>query len=178
MVQEIDVESIARAIEAVLFATGEAMSASRLAQILDVSEGMIEKAITHLKNRLFESGSALTVESVAGGYRLFTQEAYHMYIEKAKKTRKKSLSPSALETLAIIAYNAPVKRSEIDAIRGTSCADAIKSLIDAGLVRVVGRDSSKGRALLYGTTKKFLELFGLKSLEDLPDVSSIQLERE
>lgn len=178
MVQEVEVESVARAIEAVLFATGEAMSSPRLAVLLNVTETTVEKAVAHLANRLAESGSALTVRDSAGGWRLFTLPAYQKYIEKAKKTRKQSLSPSAMDTLAIIAYNQPVKRAEIEAIRGVSCGDTIRGLIDAGLVRVVGRDKRRGRAMLYGTTRKFLEAFGIKSLKELPDVSSIRLERE
>ncbi|MCX7704136.1 MAG: SMC-Scp complex subunit ScpB [Planctomycetota bacterium] len=182
MVQEIEIESIARAIEAVLFATGETMSIARLAQIVDVPETQIEKALLHLKDRLVQSGSALTLESVAGGFKLFSLPAYHSYIEKAKKTRRKALSPAALETLAIIAWrhkeNSPVRRAEIESLRGISCGEHIRALMEAGLVRVVGRDPARGRALLYGTTKKFLELFGIKSLEELPDVSSLRLESE
>jgi len=178
MVQEMNIESLASAVEAVLFATGEAMGLARLAGVLGVSEAKVEKAILHLSARLSESGSALTLKRTAGGWRLLTLPTYHEYIERAKKSRKQSLSPSALDTLAIIAYNQPVRRSEVEAIRGVSCGETIRGLMEAGLVRVVGRDKKRGRAMLYGTTQKFLEVFGIKSLEELPDVSSIRLERE
>lgn len=178
MVQEMNLESLASAVEAVLFATAEAMGVSRLAEVLGVSEGKVEKAVLHLSARLTESGSALMVKRVAGGWRLLTLPVYNEYIERAKKTRKQSLTPSALDTLAVIAYNQPVRRSEVEAIRGVSCGETIRGLIDAGLVRVVGRDKRRGRAMLYGTTRKFLEVFGIKSLEELPEVSSIRLESE
>ncbi len=159
-------EALERAAEAVLFACGGPLSTGRVAEALGCSAADAESALRALSDRLIESGSALRLERVAGGWQLLTLPEYHPFIERVRKASQPKLSRSAMETLSVIAYRQPVRRSVIEAVRGVACGDAIKQLTEAGLVRVTGRE---GRALLYGTTRRFLQVFGLRSLKDLPE---------
>jgi segregation and condensation protein B len=119
---------------------------------------------------------AFTIEEVGGGFRLYTRPEYSPWVARLKRREKEfRLSPAALETLAIVAYRQPVLRAEVEKIRGVDVGGALKTLIDRGLVKVVGRAEEPGSPLLYGTTKRFLESFGLKDLGQLP--KGIELER-
>ena len=159
-------------VEAILFASDQPVSADRLADAAgeDVTVGMVKKAVEELMADYDATGRAFTIEEVAGGYQLFTRPEYNKYLKPLVRARQQArLTQAALETLAIIAYKQPVARAEVEDIRGVACGDMIRALMEKGLVRIAGRSEQIGRALLYGTTKKFLQAFGLSSVKDLPD---------
>ena len=159
-------------IEAILFASDQPVSADRLADAAgeDVAVGIVKKAVEDLMADYDSTGRAFTIEEVAGGYQLFTRPEYNKYLKPLVRARQQArLTQAALETLAIIAYKQPVARAEVEDIRGVACGDMIRALMEKGLVRIAGRSEQLGRALLYGTTKKFLQAFGLSSVKDLPD---------
>jgi len=158
-------------IEAILFASDQPVSADRLADAAgeDITVGMVKKCVEELLADYDAQGRAFTIEEVAGGYQLFTRPEYNKYLKPLVRARQQArLTQAALETLAIIAYKQPVARAEVEDIRGVTCGDMIRALMEKGLVRIAGRSEQIGRALLYGTTKKFLQAFGLSSIKDLP----------
>ena len=159
-------------VEAMLFATEDPISAERLAEAAgeDVAVGMIRDAVKELMADYDAQGRAFTIEEIAGGFQLFTRPEYNTYLKKIVRARSEArFTQAALETLAIIAYKQPVMRAEVEDIRGVACGDMIRTLMEKGLVRIAGRGEQLGRPLLYGTTKKFLQAFGLSSTKDLPD---------
>jgi len=163
-------------VEAVLFASDEPVPAQRLAEAAGegVTAEQIREAVDELVAEYDADGRAFTVEEIAGGLQLFTRPAYNTYLKTVLAARRRQrFTQAALETLAIIAYKQPVARAEIEDIRGVACGDMVRTLMDRGLVRVAGRSEGMGRALLYGTTKKFLQAFGLGSLKDLPDAKQL-----
>jgi len=159
-------------IEAILFASDEPVSEDRLADAAgeDVTVGMVREAIQALRQEYEASGRAFTIEEIAGGFQLFTRPQFNKYLKKLLRARHEArFTQAALETLAIIAYKQPITRAEVEDIRGVACSDMIRTLMEKGLVRIAGRSEKLGRPLLYGTTKKFLQVFGLSSMKDLPD---------
>jgi segregation and condensation protein B len=163
---EITLESV---IEAVLFASDESLSAERLAKITETTVHQVKQHIESLNEKYTANKNAFRIETIAGGYQMLTVGAYNIWLKKLLRDRSDSkLTPAALETLAIIAYKQPVIRADIEAIRGVAAGEMIRGLMYKGLVKIVGRAEVLGRPMLYGTTKKFLETFGLNSLKDLP----------
>jgi segregation and condensation protein B len=163
---ELTVESV---IEAVLFASDEPLSEARLANIVETGVRQIREHIKSLNDKYKANNNAFRIEQIAGGYQMLTLSPYNHWLQKLLRVRSDSkLSPAALETLAIIAYKQPVMRADIEAIRGVAAGDMIRALCYKGLVKIVGRAEVLGRPMLYGTTRKFLEVFGLNSLKDLP----------
>ncbi len=163
-------------VEAILFASDEPVSADRLADAAgeDVTVAMVREAVAVLVADYAETARAFTVEEIAGGFQILTRPEYNGYLAKLVRQRSRQrFSQAALETLAIIAYKQPVGRAEIEDIRGVACGDMIRTLMEKGLVRVAGRSDALGRPLLYGTTKKFLQAFGLGSIKDLPDAKQL-----
>ncbi|MBN1787384.1 MAG: SMC-Scp complex subunit ScpB [Sedimentisphaerales bacterium] len=172
--QEITTESV---IEAVLFASDEPLSAERIGAISEFNgpPSQIRECIERLNEQYGRSGRAFRIEEIAGGFQMMTLPDYNNWLRKLLRQRGETkLSPAALETLAIIAYKQPVIRADVEAIRGVACGEMIRSLIYKGLVKIVGKAEILGRPLLYGTTKKFLEVFGLNSLKDLPKVEELK----
>jgi len=166
------VESV---VEAILFASDESLSAERIANIVEASVKQIRQHIQNLNDKYQASNNAFRIEQIAGGYQMLTLSSYNHWLKKLLRARSDSkLSPAALETLAIIAYKQPVIRADIEAIRGVAVGELVRSLMDKGLVKIVGRAEVLGRPTLYGTTKKFLEVFGLNSLKDLPKVEELK----
>jgi segregation and condensation protein B len=157
-------------LEALLFSTTHPLTAGRLAELLDLdSTKPIRAAIKNLNRKYEESGRSFRVEQVAGGYQLLTLPEYGDYLAALhQKEGDAKLTKAALETLAIIAYKQPILRADIEAIRGVAAGETIRSLMEKHLVKIAGRAEEPGRPILYGTTKRFLELFGLNSLKDLP----------
>ncbi|HLA37773.1 MAG TPA: SMC-Scp complex subunit ScpB [Candidatus Brocadiales bacterium] len=156
-------------VEALLFAADQPLSLKRLMEILGAEKGCVSQAVELLRQEYESTQRAFHVEEIAGGYQLLSKQEYHQWIGLLeKKNTESKLSPAALETLAIIAYKQPVLRATIEAIRGVESSQMLRSLIEKGLVKIVGKDESLGRPLLYGTTKRFLEYFGLDSLNALP----------
>ncbi|MBE0416459.1 MAG: SMC-Scp complex subunit ScpB [Coriobacteriia bacterium] len=157
------------AIEALLFVSDEPVSAARVAKILDANVSAVTETLTSLAEEYREAERGFQLREAAGGWRLYTHPAYHDAIEQfvlSWDTRR--LSQAALEALAVIAYHQPVTRAGVNAVRGVNSEAVISSLIEKGLVREAGRDREAGNAIIYTTTKAFLEKFGLKSLEELP----------
>jgi segregation and condensation protein B len=166
------VESV---IEAVLFASDESLTAERLANIVETSVKQVRQSIHDLNGKYQANNNAFRIEQIAGGYQMLTLSPYNPWLKKLLRVRSDSkLSPAALETLAIVAYKQPVIRADVEAIRGVAVGELIRSLMDKGMVKVVGRAEVLGRPMLYGTTKKFLEVFGLNSLKDLPKIEELK----
>ncbi|MFH1110447.1 MAG: SMC-Scp complex subunit ScpB [Planctomycetota bacterium] len=161
-------------VEAVLLSTDEPLPASRIAQLLGIGDaGDVKRHVETLNERYAQCGASFRIEAIAKGFQLLTLPAYNHWISKLHKARADSrLSTAALETLAIVAYKQPILRADIEAIRGVAVGDMLVRLRDTNLVRIVGRAEVIGRPLLYGTTTRFLEVFGLASLKDLPKLDA------
>jgi segregation and condensation protein B len=153
-----------------LLVSDVAQSARRLSQMATLADATEARTLIGKLNDAYDlAGTPFRVERVAAGYRLFTRAEYSLWLGKLhQREAELKLSPPALETLAIVAYRQPVIRAELETIRGVQCIDILKHLMDRGLVRISGEDDSLGRPFLYETTRKFLEVFGLRDLEDLP----------
>jgi segregation and condensation protein B len=157
-------------LESLLFSTHHPLTAGRLAELMDLpTTKPLRKAIRSLNTQYEESHRCFRIEQVSGGYQLLTLPEYGEYLKKLHlRDADTKLTKAALETLAIIAYKQPILRADIEAIRGVQCGETIRSLMEKHLVKIAGRAEEPGRPILYGTTKRFLELFGLNSLKDLP----------
>ncbi len=162
-------------VEAILFSAREPVTPRRLAELAGLADATQRALVIRQLNAQYDQcGSAIRVYEVAGGFQLRTRPEFAPYVltllgEIAEQDF--GLSPAALETLTIIAYRQPVVRADIEAIRGVHCGEVLRQLEEEDLVRVVGRAEELGRPFLYGTTRRFLELFGLRDLEDLPKLS-------
>ncbi len=163
-------------VEAILFASDSPVPASKISQVAELSgQKAVNAAIKRLNERYASIGAAFRIEAIAGGYQLLTLPRYHDVLTKLFRTKSDSrLSQAALETMAIVAYRQPILRADIEAIRGVASGEILRSLMDKQLVKIVGRAEVLGRPMLYGTTKRFLEVFGLSSLEDLPRVEELR----
>jgi len=169
--------STERVVEAILFAADNPIPPAKIVSILGTgSVREVRKIVRSLNAAYAKQGHAFRITEIAGGYQMLTLPEYNPWLRRLKQTRQESkLSPAALETLAIIAYKQPVVRADIEAIRGVSVGEVLNRLRELGLVKVVGRAEDVGRPMLYGTTRHFLETFGLSSLEDLPAVEELQM---
>ena len=163
-------------LEAALIIADEPLPARKLADVAGLADAAEARALVERLQRLYDSdGSAFQVEEIAGGYQLLTRPQYHPWLARLKRTgHELRLSPAALETLAVVAYKQPIMRAEVEKVRGVACGEVIRQLMEKGLVRVAGRHDSLGRPQLYGTTKRFLQAFGLNTLQDLPEVESLR----
>ena len=158
-------------VEAVLFLAREPLSLRKLAQMANLADATEARTvIKSLRQRYDERGCAFQVAQVAGGYQLLSRREFCTVVAAARNrgSAKSGLSPPALETLAVVAYRQPVLRAEVEAIRGVACGEILRLLMDRDLLRIVGRSEELGRPLRYGTTKRFLEVFGLCNLDQLP----------
>jgi segregation and condensation protein B len=134
----------------------------------------VRSAIKDLNQQYEASGRSFRVEQVAGGYQILTLPDFGEALKKLhQKEADAKLTKPALETLAIVAYKQPILRADVEAIRGCACGETIRSLMEKHLVKIAGRAEEPGRPILYGTTKRFLELFGLNSLRDLPQPENL-----
>ncbi|WP_296010147.1 SMC-Scp complex subunit ScpB [uncultured Adlercreutzia sp.] len=179
MFQGLQADQLAGAIEAMLFVTDEPVGTITLAEMLECDVAQVEAALVALRADLEQRGSGIQLREVAGGWRLFTHPAYHELIEKyvlSWDTRK--LSGAAMETLAIVAYTQPVTRAGVASVRGVNSDSPLNSLVEKGLVREVGTADTPGNPTLYGTTRGFLEKFGLRSPADLPDLADFAPDEE
>jgi segregation and condensation protein B len=161
-------------VEAVLFVSREAVSLKRLAQLANLTDATEARTLVEQLSRNYtRRNRAFQIENVAGGYRLLTRPQFAPWVGKIGDfcdlaDQQFKLTPPALDTLTVVAYRQPVLRSEVEAIRGVACGELLRQLIERDLLRIVGRSEELGRPLEYGTTKRFLQMFGLKSLNDLP----------
>jgi segregation and condensation protein B len=165
-----DVQVDLRTLEALLFSTHHPLTAGRLAELLELeSTKPIRRAIKELNEQYITGDRSFRIEQVAGGFQMLTLPEFGEVLKTLhQKEVDAKLTKAALETLAIIAYKQPILRADIEAIRGVACGETIRSLMEKHLVKIAGRAEEPGRPILYGTTKRFLELFGLNSLKDLP----------
>jgi segregation and condensation protein B len=163
-------------VEAILFVSGEPLSVDRLQGVVEgVSRTELMNALRALQADYAAEGRGLQVVEVAGGFQIATRPDCAPWIKRLEKVKAGAkLSRSAMETLAIIAYRQPLVRSEIEQVRGVDTAGVLKTLLERRLVRIVGRKDVPGRPIMYGTTKQFLQAFGLKDLADLPALRDIK----
>lgn len=168
-------EQLAQHIESLIFSADTPISLHEIIECLSEAFGIkfneteVLEAIDALKQRYAADVFSFEPMEIAGGYQFLTKGAFHHTVGIfLKQTMKKRLSRSALETLAIIAYRQPVSKGELEKIRGVNCDYAIQKLLEKELVNITGRSDGPGRPLLYGTSEKFMDYFGLKSLDDLP----------
>ncbi len=157
-------------VEAVLFLAREPLSSRKLARLAGLADGTQARTFVRRLNRLYDAGGwAFRVEEVAGGYQLMSRPKFAPWLRRLQPPQVEvRLSPPALETLAVVAYRQPVLRAEIESVRGVQCDEVLRQLIERDLVRVVGRSEQLGRPFLYGTSKRFLQVFGLRHLDELP----------
>ncbi|HHT01089.1 MAG TPA: SMC-Scp complex subunit ScpB [Firmicutes bacterium] len=155
-------------VEAILLAAPEPLSGERLGAILEVPTEQAAELLEYLRWQYDAQGRGFTVRRLAGGYRLQTRGEYAAYVSRLAQMRNPLLTTAALETLAILAYMQPCLRADIEKIRGVKTESTLRTLLERGLVEEVGRAEGPGRPILYGTTRRFLEYFGLADLRDLP----------
>jgi segregation and condensation protein B len=157
-------------LEAVLFLAREPLNTRKLAQYANLADGSEARTlIRHLNDHYDQLGRAFRVEQVAGGFQLMTRRLFSSWLRRLGHVPPElRLSAPALETLAVIAYRQPTPRADIEAIRGVNCGEVIRQLMERDLVRIGSRSEELGRPFLYNTTKRFLQLFGLVNLEELP----------
>lgn len=164
-------------IEAILFTMGDSVEISKLAQVIEEDIKTTKELIEKLKEKYSREDSGIDLIELEDSIQLCTKpQMYEALIKIAKTPRKYVLTDTVLETLSIVAYKQPVTRVEIEKIRGVSCDHAINKLLDYELITELGRLDAPGRPLLFGTTEQFLRCFGVKSLEELPELSVMQIE--
>jgi segregation and condensation protein B len=162
-------------IESLIFTADSALSTDRLCDLLgEYQRDAIKSALAEIVALYQGRAGGFELVEVAGGWQFRTRPAYHSYITRHIKTRAAKFSQSALESLAIIAYRQPITRAEVEHLRGVDCGGVLKSLLEKHLVRILGKKDIPGRPLIYGTSKEFLEIFGLKDLKSLPTLKEIQ----
>ena len=171
-----EISRVAVRIEAALMVTDRPLSPAKLSEVLGgVPAKQIRQAIEQLNDLYERTERSFRVEQVAGGWQILTLPRFAEIAAGIRRTRAVTkLGPAAMETLAMVAYKQPVLRADVEAIRGVACGEVLRSLMERKLVKIVGRAEELGRPMLYGTTSRFLELFGLASLKDLPPVDQFQ----
>jgi segregation and condensation protein B len=162
-------------VEAALLAADEPLTLRRLAAAAGLTESSEVRQLVQRLQALYEQdGTAFQVEELAGGFQLLTRTQYHPWLARLRRAgNEMRLSTAARETLAIVAYRQPITRADVESIRGVQSADMLHQLMEKGLVRIAGREESLGRPVLYATTRKFLQVFGLRSLRDLPQAEEL-----
>jgi segregation and condensation protein B len=163
-------------LEAALLIADEPLPIRKLVQVIGtVDAAAVRRLLKKLQEAYDADGTAFELEELAGGFQLMTRPEYHRWLTSLKRSQQElRLTPASRETLAIVAYRQPIMRADVEAIRGVHCGETLRLLMEKGLVKIAGRDDSLGRPVLYGTTKRFLQMFGLKSLKDLPNAEQLQ----
>jgi segregation and condensation protein B len=169
-----------RIIEALILSSSEPISAVKLAEIIPYcNAGQAKDLVNELNTEYAEQDRAFEIWEVAGGFQIRTRAEFSGYLQKLQKERALRLSQAALETLAVIAYRQPTTRAEIEDVRGVDAGATVRSLLDRQLIRIAGQREVPGRPMLYGTTRRFLEVFGLENLKNLPTLRELdELARE
>lgn len=176
--QGLSAEHTAGAVEAVLLTMDKPLSVGKLASAVGVDRALPEESVTEAVDALNaayeETGRSFRIERVAGGYRIMTLGEFAPAIAAAHGMQASTrLSKAAIETLAIVAYRQPITRASVEAIRGVACGEVLRTLLEKKLITIAGRAEELGRPMLYGTTARFLEAFGLASIKDLPKVGDL-----
>jgi segregation and condensation protein B len=171
----VEEERLKAILESLLFAAGEPVTLAQLASVLDsVPRDDIRRALAEMATAYAAGGRGLVLEEVAGGYQLRTPKEHALYVRKLLAAKPPRLSRPLLETVAIIAYRQPITRPEIEQLRGVDTGGVLETLLERRLVRIAGRKEAAGRPLMYATTSEFLEVFGLKDLQSLPDMEEFR----
>jgi segregation and condensation protein B len=171
----VEEERLKSILEGLLFAAGEPVSIGRLQSALEeVPKAEIQKALGAMATEFAAQNRGLTLEEVAGGYQLRTLKEHAQYVRRLLAAKPPRLSRPLLETAAIIAYRQPITRPEIEQLRGVDSGGVLETLLERRLVKIAGRKEAPGRPMMYATTPEFLETFGLKDLEGLPDLKEFQ----
>ena len=164
-------------IESMLFAAGREVSSKEIMNILEISKEDIDKLIMNMKSEYIERNSGIEIIKVDDSYQLCTKKEYYEYIYPLFDNRAKpNISNAALETLSIIAYNPKITRSEIEAIRGVSADGTVYKLLEFDLIEEAGKLDAPGRPTMYKVTSKFMKMFGITSLDELPDLPRYKLD--
>lgn len=164
-------------LEAILFTMGEAVETERLASVLETGKKETRELLLEMKEEYDGADRGVTLMELEDSFQMCTKAQMYDYLIKIAKTpRKYVLTDTLLETLSIVAYKQPITKAEIERVRGVSCDHAVNRLVEFGLIAEVGRMDAPGRPLLFGTTEEFLRSFGVKSLEELPELSALQIE--
>ncbi len=172
-------DNLKAVIEALIFISDTPITEARIKGILeDIKEKEISSAINNLMREYEERDGCILLREIAGGYQFRTGEAMASWVQKLRGQKPVTLSPAAMETLAVVAYKQPVMKSEIEKVRGVDVSGSLRGLLEKNLVRMMGRKNVPGRPIIYGTTRRFLETFGLNTLSDLPTLREFkELER-
>ena len=172
-----EIDKIKSIIEAILFSAGRVVETKELMAILELSNEDIDTIMQNMKNEFEEQNRGIEIIKVDNGYQLCSKKEYYDYIYPLFDNRAKpSLSAAALETLSIIAYNPKITRAEIEQIRGVNSDGTIYKLLEYNLIEEVGRLDAPGRPTIYSTTKEFLKMFGISSLEELPELPKYKID--
>lgn len=172
-----DQEKAEAIIEAILFTMGESVELTKIADVLQMEKKEVQQIMNELIHKYEAQNRGIRIIELDGSYQMCTRgDLYDYLIKIAKAPKRYALTDTVLETLSIIAYKQPVTKAEIERIRGVSCDFAVNKLIEYDFVTELGRLDAPGRPLLFGTTEEFLRSFGVKSLEDLPELSTTQIE--
>jgi len=164
----LDTLDLAAVVESLVFASEHPLKADRIAEILESDRDAVKGALRDLMHEYSNRNRGILLVEVADGYQFRTRPEHGEWIQRFGKSRPFRFSRPALETLAIIAYRQPITRAEVDYLRGVDSGGVIKTLLEKRLIRILGKKDLPGRPLIYGTTREFLELFGLKNLSELP----------
>lgn len=164
-----------KVVEALVLASPEPLSAARIAQIApECTPALAKDLVADLNEQYAKQERAFEIWEVAGGYQVRTRAEYSGYLQKLQKQRPLRLSQASLETLSIVAYKQPATRADIEQVRGVEAGAVLKGLLDRGLVKITGHKEVPGRPMLYGTTRRFLEVFGLESLKQMPVLRELE----
>ena len=165
---------IKKIIEALLFAARDPLTQAQVNNVFDPDTPNLIKIVDQLNKQYSKNENAFIINRVAGGFQIVSKKKYEHFISKLfKKSSRLKLSLAAMDTLAIIAYKQPINRYEVEAIRGVDSSGVLKTLLNHELIKIKGRDIGPGRPLLYKTTTKFLEYFGLDRISDMPKLKEI-----
>lgn len=164
------------ALEAVLFTAGEPISVSEIAELLQVEKPQVWELLTTLTKEYEAENHGLMVREIAGGYQLVTKPQHYSLLSQMETNKEVKLTNAGMETLAIVAFKQPVTRAEMEAIRGVKVDGVINTLLELGLIAEAGRKKALGNPILYATTDKFLTVFGLSSLADLPNPETADID--
>ncbi len=168
-------DQLARQIEALLIATDSPVSLNRICELTGCGIESAEQAIQRIETGLLAGGHSIEVVEIAGGFRIVTDsELGYIVSQLFEGKRRTKLSRASIQTLAVIAYKQPSTRAQVEAIRGVNSDSAMRTLLERDLIVINGRQETPGRPLLYGTTERFLEYFGLKNIDHLPRMDEIQ----
>jgi segregation and condensation protein B len=167
--------SLPAIIECIIFTAESALSLERLCEMLpEFERDDVRAALTGLVGSHAGRGGGVQLVEVAGGWQFRTRPDFQQYVVRHVKTKASKFSQSSLETLAIVAYRQPLTRAEVEHLRGVDCGGVLKSLLEKRLIKILGKKDIPGRPLIYGTSREFLEVFGLKDLKSLPTLKEIQ----